>query len=138
MPKLKGWLLPREGLSVDPFLRLIERTALNPAMLIPLAVLAQCTPLGRRLVPTTAASATTTRRLGGGLLVFALVRWISGLYSDVVRNNWARDKYDWPREVAVVTGGAGGIGGHIARILADRGVKVAVLDIQPMTFEVGQ
>ena len=35
----------------------------------------------------------------------------------------------------IVTGGAGGIGSHIVKILAERGIKVVVLDVIPMTFE---
>ena len=133
MPTRKGWLLPREGLTLDPFLRLIEGTVLNPGVLAPLFLLAQYTAPGRNL----AQLHPDALRGLGGLLGLSLLRRLSGAYSDAVRNNWTRDAYDWPKEVAVVTGGAGGIGGHIARLLAERGVKVAVLDIQPMTFEAG-
>lgn len=48
------------------------------------------------------------------------------------RNNWRisnKEKWDWPNEVAVVTGGAGGIGALIVEGLAKKGVKVAVLDL---------
>lgn len=48
------------------------------------------------------------------------------------RNNWHirnKEKWDWPNEVAVVTGGAGGIGALVVEGLAKKGVKVAVLDL---------
>lgn len=52
-----------------------------------------------------------------------------------VLNNWTKDKYVWSQEIVIVTGGAGGIGGGIVKLLAEKGVKVVVLDVIPMTFE---
>jgi all-trans-retinol dehydrogenase (NAD+) len=51
------------------------------------------------------------------------------------RNNWRvrnKEKWDWPNEVAVVTGGSGGIGVLIVKGLAKKGVKVAVLDLSDL------
>jgi NADPH:quinone reductase-like Zn-dependent oxidoreductase len=70
------------------------------------------------------------------LFYVALARWASGWWSDKTRNNWVDDKYDWKREVVLVTGGAGGIGGRIVKLFEEIGVKVVVLDVQPMSFEV--
>jgi all-trans-retinol dehydrogenase (NAD+) len=52
-----------------------------------------------------------------------------------VLNNWTKDPYDWNKEIVVITGGAGGIGGGVVKCLAERGIKVVVLDVIPMTFE---
>lgn len=49
-------------------------------------------------------------------------------------NNWRSDTYDWGREVVVVTGGSDGIGALVVQLLAERGIKVAVLDVQPLTY----
>ena len=46
-----------------------------------------------------------------------------------------QDKYDWEKEIVVITGGAGGIGGQVVKLMAERGTKVVVLDVIPMTFE---
>lgn len=50
-------------------------------------------------------------------------------------NNWTNDVYDWSKELVVVTGGSDGIGKAIVLLLAERDIRVAVLDIQPLTYE---
>ncbi|KAL6229377.1 hypothetical protein BDW75DRAFT_249819 [Aspergillus navahoensis] len=49
-------------------------------------------------------------------------------------NNGVSDQYDWSKEIAVVTGGAGGIGGEIVQGLSKRGTRVVVLDVLPLTY----
>ena len=50
-------------------------------------------------------------------------------------NNYSNDVYDWKKEVVVVTGGSDGIGAIVVKLLAEREVKVAVLDVQELQFE---
>lgn len=47
---------------------------------------------------------------------------------------WAseRKRWDWGREVAVVTGGCSGIGELVVKRLVGRGVRVAVLDVRQL------
>lgn len=54
---------------------------------------------------------------------------------DRVTNNWVKDQYEWDKEIVVVTGGSDGIGKEVVLLLAERGVRVAVMDVQPLTFE---
>lgn len=54
---------------------------------------------------------------------------------DKVSNNWASDAYDWKKEIVVVTGGSDGIGAIVVKLLAEKGIKVAVLDVQELTYE---
>lgn len=51
-----------------------------------------------------------------------------------VSNNWVSDTYNWDKEIGVVTGGSDGIGMKIVMLLAERGIKVVVLDIQPPKY----
>ena len=63
------------------------------------------------------------------------MRWISGYFDTGALNNWTKDAYDWDKEIVLITGGAGGIGGNVVRLLAERGIKVVVMDVIPMTFD---
>lgn len=60
---------------------------------------------------------------------------VSAWLDNAVTNNWAQDTYVWSREVVVVTGGSDGIGKVIVHLLAEKGIKVAVLDVQELTYE---
>jgi hypothetical protein len=51
-----------------------------------------------------------------------------------VSNNWTNDTYDWSKEIVLVTGGSDGIGAQVVNLLAERGIKVVVLDIQPLKY----
>jgi NAD(P)-dependent dehydrogenase (short-subunit alcohol dehydrogenase family) len=48
---------------------------------------------------------------------------------------WKTDKsiWDWKHEVAVVTGGSAGIGGCMVKKLTSHGIRVAVLDVSPLS-----
>jgi hypothetical protein len=64
-----------------------------------------------------------------------LTRYLSSEFSLYALNNYRSadtGRWDWPNEVAVVTGGCSGIGEEIVRALAEKGVKVAILDVTPL------
>lgn len=149
MPMHNGWL-PREGtflcspslskrltnnmntgLTGDPIGRLIKKTALNPAVTLLFILLARYTKKGSDLsiLHSTAFSRLKT------LFYFGLVRLASGYFDSGVLDNWSKDKYDWEKEIVLITGGAGGIGGQVVKLFAEKGIKVVVLDVIPMSFE---
>ncbi|KAI9811997.1 MAG: hypothetical protein M1827_004889 [Pycnora praestabilis] len=130
MPIRNAWL-PREGLTADVVGRLINNTVLNPALTLPLLLLAGYTQKGQSLK---LAHLTIYKRLRWCFWL-ALIRWVSGYLSRRSLNNWQDDRYDWSQEIVIVTGGSDGIGAHVVRLLAERKIKVIVLDIQPLTFE---
>lgn len=100
-------------------------------MTLPLVLLAHYTRSGREL---SLGHETALKRLKL-LLYIGIVRLVNGYLSRRALNNWQTAKYDWNKEIAVVTGGSDGIGMNISFLLAQRGVKVISLDVQPPTFE---
>jgi hypothetical protein len=69
------------------------------------------------------------------LFYLGLVRWASNYLDTGALNNWTKDEYVWEKEIVLVTGGSGGIGGCAVRLLAERGIKVVVMDVIPLTYE---
>ncbi|OCL03500.1 NAD(P)-binding protein [Glonium stellatum] len=131
MPIRSDWRLQREGITIDTVGRLIGNTFLNPALTLPLILLARCTRKGQLL----AIDHRRAFRNLKTLLWLGLASHISRFLDRGIANNWANDTYDWAKEVVVVTGGSDGIGAIVVKLLAERGIKVAILDVQPLTYE---
>jgi len=110
---------------------LIQSTALAPSLTLPLLLLAQYTVKGREAARDHPKALCVLRIL----FALGLARWLKRWMNHRAVNNGVSDKYHWKNEVAVVTGGSDGIGQRIALLLAERGLKVAVLDIQPLKYE---
>jgi hypothetical protein len=73
---------------------------------------------------------STTRNVLAVVLALSVIKTFNRVLSSFVLNNWTSDKYDWSREIVLLTGGCSGIGQHVAHALASKGVKVIVADIQ--------
>lgn len=115
----------------DTIGRLLQLTALNPALTLPLLLLARYTTQGGILKRE---HATAFKHLKT-LLALGLLYRVNSWLNDAVSSNWSNDAYVWSREVVVVTGGSDGIGKIIVHLLAEKGIKVAVLDVQEPTYE---
>ncbi|PQE27439.1 short-chain dehydrogenase protein [Rutstroemia sp. NJR-2017a BVV2] len=115
----------------DPLGSFIKKTALNPAFTLIFLLLARYTKRGNDLSILHETAFSRLRKL----FYFGVVRLVSNYLERGVLNNWTDDKYDWDKEIVLITGGAGGIGGQVVKLLAERGIKVVVLDVIPMTFE---
>lgn len=72
------------------------------------------------------------------LVYLGIARWLNGFLNRGSLDNWQSDEYDWKREIVVVTGGSDGIGKRVVMLLAEKGIKVVVLDVQQLTFEDGR
>jgi hypothetical protein len=109
----------------------LKHTVLNPALTLPLVLAARYTRKGNLL----ASQHTKAFQYLKAALAIGLLHRVSSWLDDAVTNNWSNDTYDWRKEVVVVTGGSDGIGKIIVQLLAERGIKVAVLDVQELTYE---
>jgi len=65
------------------------------------------------------------------VLLFRLIRRCSWLYRNQGSLLRRSEGIDWSKQVAVITGGASGLGCLLATTLAARNVRVAVLDVNP-------
>ncbi|KAL5335028.1 NAD(P)-binding protein [Aspergillus crustosus] len=123
----QGFWFSREGFTADVVGKLLQRTVLSPWKTIPLLLLAHYTTRGRDLALTHPKAFQALKVLAS----LSLLRRLNALLNSRALNNGASDQYDWNREVVVLTGGSNGIGRQIANLLGNRGIKVAILDIQP-------
>jgi all-trans-retinol dehydrogenase (NAD+) len=71
------------------------------------------------------------------ILAFNLLLELNSLLNLWAENRWmwSSDKsvWEWKKEVAVVTGGSNGIGALVVRRLVSYGIRVAVLDVEPLS-----
>jgi hypothetical protein len=119
------------GITADTIARLFTYTALNPALTLPLILLARYTTQGNVLSAQYSGVLKNLKALAG----LGLLRSVSAWLDDAVTNNWSNDTYVWSQEVVVVTGGSDGIGKIVVHLLAEKGIKVAVLDVQDLSYE---
>lgn len=115
------------GFTADVAGKLLQRTVLDPWKTLPLFVLAHYTCKGRDFAQQNPRALTTLKTL----VFLAVLRRVNAWINRRALNNGVSDHYDWNREVVVVTGGSNGIGKQITELLGNRGIKVAILDIQP-------
>lgn len=69
------------------------------------------------------------------LLGIGVARYINLALNSIGANAWrvsAAEGWEWPKEIAVVTGGCSGIGFSIVQRLVWRNVRVAIIDVQPL------
>jgi all-trans-retinol dehydrogenase (NAD+) len=125
-------ILPREGLTLEILLTPLRLIATSPftTSLILLAILI----LPQSLLPRLLQSAETST-LGAFLftaVIIGLVLKLNYWLSLNLVNNWVSDKWQYGKEIVVVTGGASGIGWAVTRELAKSSAAVVILDIQPL------
>jgi all-trans-retinol dehydrogenase (NAD+) len=69
------------------------------------------------------------------IVILGLLRWANNILDWGSINNWKTDTYAWNKEIVVVTGGSNGIGALVAEGLAKKGIRVVVLDYQPLSWK---
>ncbi|RDI81447.1 hypothetical protein Vi05172_g8649 [Venturia inaequalis] len=126
MPLRSDWAISREGFTFDTILSLIKHTALDPRKSLPLYLTSLYTARGRQIALKNPGLARWLLRA-----VYAgIALRVKNFLDEGVSNNWVSDTYNWNKEIVVVTGGSDGIGMKAVMLLAERGIKVVVLDIQ--------
>jgi hypothetical protein len=121
---------PTLGITFDTIISLLKYTALDPRKTLPLYLAALYTAKGREL----ALQRPKALKWLKVLLSLGVANRAKNFLDEGVTNNWKNDKYNWNKEIVVVTGGSDGIGAIIVQMLAERGINVVVLDIQKPKF----
>jgi all-trans-retinol dehydrogenase (NAD+) len=116
---------------LDSVLTLLNRTALNPFITVPLFLASLYTQKGREEAIRRPELAKWLKRA----MVMSLISKTTDVLGTGAQNNWKNDTYDWNKEIVVVTGGSDGIGAHIVKFLAEKGITVVILDIQEPKFQ---
>jgi hypothetical protein len=127
-------------LDIDLIVRILDRLPFSP---IGAAIVAAA--IYRRARHTTALGASFADYLVLNkklalFLAFVFSKTLNRAASRYVNNHgWARDRPRWAsgKEVVVITGGAGGIGGDIVKLLMRRTNKIAVIDLGELTYPAG-
>src|SRR5687767_7200889 len=92
------------GFVADVVHRVVKGTALDPTLTVPLLLLSQYTSKGREIAQNRQKALKTLKVL----VALGLVRYASRWLDSRITNGGQSDKYDWNREIAVVTGGSDG------------------------------
>lgn len=69
------------------------------------------------------------------LLGLGVIRTLNSALSSIANNSWrltASKGWDWPKEIAVITGGCSGIGYCTVQRLLRKSIKVAIIDVQDL------
>ena len=74
------------------------------------------------------------RKAIGTIVLLRLFRSFNRVLSGYVLNNFVSDKWDWPNELVLLSGGCSGIGKQVVLDLSRNGVKVIIVDIQEPKF----
>ncbi|KAK6358659.1 hypothetical protein TWF730_007982 [Orbilia blumenaviensis] len=125
-------VIPREGFVLDAIINIVKKFALNPKYTLPLFLFMRYTRRGQDF----AGDHHKLFRIVRKFLLWGLLYKLNDYWNWGARNNWIVDKsWVWDNEIALVTGGSGGIGGHVAQGLAEKGLKVVVLDVIDLTYD---
>ena len=119
----------------------LPKLGLNPLVSGPLLLALLTSPetvqklFAERLRIDAGAHIGLAKRVLQILLAIGSLRYINGVFSRMATNAGrlgAAEGWNWSHEVAVVTGGCSGIGYQTVKRLAERNIKVAILDVQEM------
>ncbi|KAF3906707.1 hypothetical protein ABW20_dc0110633 [Dactylellina cionopaga] len=125
-------IIPREGFVMDAVINIVKKFALEPKYTLPIFLFLRYSRKGQDFSGDHQTVFAAIRKF----LVLGLIYKVNRYLNWGAKNNWVKDDaWVWSNEIALVTGGSGGIGGLVAQGLAEKGIKVVVLDVIDLTYE---
>ncbi|KAF5545486.1 short-chain dehydrogenase [Fusarium phyllophilum] len=133
----------REGFTIDSIARLLNKTVFNPFLTIPIAAALTRTPpsVAGHLPHYITQNNAWLRLIITTLACTGCLSTLNDFLTDGYANNWTTDRgWNWDRELVLVTGGSGGIGGSLAQQLLAKNPKtrIIIVDFAPMTWKAPQ
>ena len=131
-------ILPAEGMTLEFLCQPFQNILLQP-LFVGGALLASWQDPSRfsHLISLGSRDRVTPRQASNALqllLALGLAYRANKILTRLVLNNFSSDKtWNWDREIALVTGGSGGIGRMIVDKLSEHGIKVVVFDVAEPT-----
>lgn len=129
--------------TLSGLLKLLDATVLNPAVsaaFLASAIYAESIPLSAdssQLLQTCSDILQHNSTLVKGVsqaLILGLFLRVNRYFSQRALNNGVSAKFDWDKEIIVVTGGSYGIGAATVQRLATRGSTLIVLDVKEPSY----
>jgi hypothetical protein len=137
---VRGSILPREGLYIDPISVWVRKTLLNPWLMAVLSILLRYQPI---LSPRTVLGLTNYNGQFNfwvaGFAILGMLLNINDYLTDGLHNNWKIDEsWNWDQEIVLITGGSSGIGASVAQQLSarNRNTRIVIIDFLPLSFKV--
>lgn len=115
------------GFTADFVGSVLGKTVFSPVKTLLAVLLLQYAPANAPYLPQRRDRLVKWLRIAFAL---SLIRRVNSWLGRRVINRAISDKYDWPREIIVVTGGSNGFGKQLVLLLARRAKsRIAVLDV---------
>ncbi|KPM38347.1 hypothetical protein AK830_g8235 [Neonectria ditissima] len=91
----------------------------------------------KKILDSVASDERLSRYLPGGLLLSGLgLAYVANQYlSSRALNYGTKAKFDWDKEIILITGGSNGIGAATVQKLLKRGNQIVVVDVLPLTYK---
>ncbi|BDD60370.1 hypothetical protein MAP00_005497 [Monascus purpureus] len=127
--------LPAEGVTLEYLAAPLHKVLLQPVITgAVLASVLKSPETVQRLIASVTKKTIDLARLTKTLKILVglgIVYRLNRLLNRAVLNNFTRDKWDWSKEIIVITGGSGGFGELMVRKFSQRNIKIVVLDLKP-------
>ena len=126
----------RVGFTIDWVAYILRKSVLNPTLVAPV-VLALSAAERNRQVAAHVSRATLSKSKYAGVvsLLLGAALCINNYLNRQAQNNWtAPSKWDWKKEIIVLTGGSNGFGARMAQMLLERNAEttIVILDFAPL------